>query len=121
MSRYMPTVCVHGVTVDWGDFGPCQNCDNHADWECPNLANCPKCNTEAAHKRPGPWTITKTSHSRNPWRIIDANGTEITFETQDINIHESTQTLPVYGSPTKADAIAALGRLAAVLYSRLTV
>jgi hypothetical protein len=121
MSRTMPTECKHSFVVDWGDFGPCQNCDIHADWECPNLANCPKCNTEAANKRPGPWTITKTSHSRNPWRIIDANGTEITFETQDINIHESTQTLPVYGSPTKADAIAALGRLAAVLYSRLTV
>jgi hypothetical protein len=39
----MPTVCMHGITVDWGDFGPCQNCDIHADWECPNLNDCPTC------------------------------------------------------------------------------
>jgi hypothetical protein len=44
MSRTHPTDCEHGVTVDWGDFGPCRNCDDHPDTDdCPNLVDCPDC------------------------------------------------------------------------------
>jgi hypothetical protein len=39
----MPTECRHGFVVDWGDFGECQNCDEHGDGDCPNLAECPEC------------------------------------------------------------------------------
>ena len=44
MSRYMPTECRHGNVTDYGDFGPCQNCDEHDD-DCPNLIDCPECAT----------------------------------------------------------------------------
>lgn len=43
MGRTIPTDCAHGVTVDWGDFGPCQNCDEHPDEGCPNLVDCAAC------------------------------------------------------------------------------
>ena len=43
VSRMMPTECLHGVIVDWGDFGPCQDCAVHDEWDCPNLATCPDC------------------------------------------------------------------------------
>ena len=45
MSRTLPTDCPHGVTVDWGDFGPCQDCSDHGDDDCPNLTDCPDCAT----------------------------------------------------------------------------
>lgn len=43
-GRTLPTECEHGVTVDWGDFGPCQDCADH-DWseDCPNIESCPDC------------------------------------------------------------------------------
>ena len=43
MSRTMPVDCPHGVTIDWGDFGPCQDCCEHGDDDCPNLEDCPEC------------------------------------------------------------------------------
>ena len=50
MSRYMPTECRHGNVTDYGDFGPCQNCDEHDDLlddgDCPNFANCPQCDEQ---------------------------------------------------------------------------
>jgi hypothetical protein len=45
-GRTMPTECAHGVTVDWGDFGPCQNCDEHGDELCPNVQRCWQCDEE---------------------------------------------------------------------------
>jgi hypothetical protein len=42
MGRYMPTECQHGTVVDWGDFGPCQDCNKHGD-DCPNFADCKLC------------------------------------------------------------------------------
>lgn len=43
MSRTMPTECEHGEIVDWGDFGPCQDCDEHPDDDCPNFRDCRQC------------------------------------------------------------------------------
>lgn len=43
MGRYLPTVCQHGIEVDAGDFGPCQNCDDHGDDPCPNFKACHQC------------------------------------------------------------------------------
>lgn len=59
MSRMMPTECRHGFVVDWGDFGECQNCDEHDDGDCPNLAECPECWAEKATP-PGVkrWAVT---------------------------------------------------------------
>ena len=45
MGRMTPINCHHGFTVDWGDFGPCQDCDEHDDGACPNLRDCPDCET----------------------------------------------------------------------------
>lgn len=42
-SRVLPTECKHGTVLDWGDFGPCQDCDEHDGEPCPNLAVCPQC------------------------------------------------------------------------------
>jgi len=70
-------------------------------------------------ENPGPFTITKTSHSRNPWRITDANGTTISFEIDEIEIHGSAHRLTRQGYPTKAAAVEALGRLAGELLRRL--
>jgi hypothetical protein len=50
-SRYLPTECEHGVTVDDGDFGPCQDCDEHGDDPCPNFHQCPKCDADRAAER----------------------------------------------------------------------
>jgi len=46
MSRTLPLDCKHGVTVDWGDFGPCQDCDDHPGEDCPNLGDCELCDAE---------------------------------------------------------------------------
>jgi hypothetical protein len=48
-SRTMPMDCEHGVTVDWGDFGPCQDCAEH-NWDdnCPNIVECPDCADDLA-------------------------------------------------------------------------
>ena len=43
MSRTLPTDCPHAVTVDWGDFGPCLDCNVHGFGECPNLTDCSEC------------------------------------------------------------------------------
>lgn len=45
-SRMMPMECAHGWTVDWGDFGPCQDCDEHDGERCPNYTPCPQCEAE---------------------------------------------------------------------------
>lgn len=48
----MPVDCHHGRTIDWGDFGPCQNCAEH-DWsdDCPNFEPCDLCAVEQAQGR----------------------------------------------------------------------
>lgn len=46
MGRTLPSECQHGTTVDWGDFGPCQDCSEHDDGSCPNYAACDKCEAE---------------------------------------------------------------------------
>lgn len=51
MGRAMPTDCTHGVTVDWGDFGPCQDCDEHEGLDCPNIADCEQCESARAVQR----------------------------------------------------------------------
>ena len=52
-SRTMPTDCEHGVTIDYGDFGPCQDCDTDHDPMlpdvCPNFQRCAEC--DAAWKQ----------------------------------------------------------------------
>ena len=50
MSRCLPTECHHGTIVDWGDFGECQDCDEHDGEECPNLADCPQCDATVTEK-----------------------------------------------------------------------
>lgn len=52
MGRTHPTECRHGVVIDWGDFGPCQNCDEHPDTDdCPNLRDCLTCAEESGSSR----------------------------------------------------------------------
>lgn len=46
MGRTLPYECKHGVVIAWNDFGPCQNCDEHEDEECPNFEDCPDCDAE---------------------------------------------------------------------------
>lgn len=50
MGRYLPTECEHGVTIDWGDFGPCQDCstDHDDDSPCPNYPTCAECVSDGA-------------------------------------------------------------------------
>lgn len=44
MGRMLPIDCPHGLVLDWGDFGPCQDCDEHPGRKCPNyLDSCPEC------------------------------------------------------------------------------
>lgn len=50
-SRMLPTECKHGTVLDWGDFGPCQDCDEHDGEPCPNLAVCPQCEAERPYGR----------------------------------------------------------------------
>lgn len=50
-SRTMPYVCPHGVEVDAGDFGPCQDCETHGDAECPNFTSCERCDNDAMQAR----------------------------------------------------------------------
>lgn len=51
-SRRLPTECHHGTTVDWGDFGPCQDCSEHGwDGDCPNFTPCEQCEVEAQQAR----------------------------------------------------------------------
>lgn len=52
MGRMMPVDCQHGVTIDWGDFGPCQDCDDHPGESCPNLVDCPECAKPARQVTP---------------------------------------------------------------------
>ena len=54
MGRMMPEDCPHGVTIDWGDFGPCRDCDEHGDDECPNLEPCPQCEAERTEQHVTP-------------------------------------------------------------------
>ena len=63
--------------------------------------------------------IVKLGYSRNPWRIINAEGDAIRFETEAVYMHGQDMTIPVYGYLTKAAAVEALGRLAATLWDRL--
>lgn len=50
-SRTLPIECHHGTTVDYGDFGPCQDCAEH-DWaDCPNFVACEQCLAEEADAR----------------------------------------------------------------------
>lgn len=51
MGRTLPIECKHGVTVDWGDFGPCQGeCDvvHPGEFECPDVPGCPECEAEGS-------------------------------------------------------------------------
>ena len=47
MGRTLPMECEHGVTIDWGDFGPCQgNCERvHPEDldDCPDFERCLEC------------------------------------------------------------------------------
>ena len=42
-SRTLPTECEHGVVVDFGDFGPCDDCNEHELGDCPNFQTCDEC------------------------------------------------------------------------------
>lgn len=64
-------------------------------------------------------TIQKLGYSRSPWRLIDGAGNELRFESVLTNIHGADQYLDVCGYDTKAEAIEALGRLAALLIAQL--
>ncbi|HEX2578651.1 MAG TPA: hypothetical protein VHK88_20070 [Aquihabitans sp.] len=58
MSRMMPYECEHGVTVDWGDFGPHQSDEDcrrdYGRWPgdgapCPTCyPTCPQCDADEA-------------------------------------------------------------------------
>lgn len=50
----MPVDCQHGVTIDWGDFGPCQDCNDHPGESCPSLVDCPECARSAPWPPPPP-------------------------------------------------------------------
>lgn len=50
-SRTLPTECQHGVVIDHGDFGPCQDCDDHDLGDCPNFVDCEQCSGETAQRR----------------------------------------------------------------------
>lgn len=44
MGRMLPMECEHGVTIDWGDFGPCQgNCEQVHPDDCPDFEHCAEC------------------------------------------------------------------------------
>lgn len=55
MGRMLPVDCEHGVTIDWGDFGPCQGLceENHPEDldDCPDYERCEQC--EEAKYEPG--------------------------------------------------------------------
>lgn len=51
MSRDLPTECEHGVVVDWGHFGPCQDCAEHPGEDCPNFGTCEECAVFIAYDR----------------------------------------------------------------------
>ena len=40
--------CEHGVTIDWGHFGPCQDCeiDHPGEPNCPNFTTCEDCDAD---------------------------------------------------------------------------
>lgn len=50
MGRTMPSECDHGVVLDWGDFGPCQDCSEHGGDACPNFSRCGACEAETEVK-----------------------------------------------------------------------
>ena len=65
------------------------------------------------------WRVERLNYSRSPWRIITADGVEVTFESEIARIHGRDEMLPVLGYQTKADAVAALGRCAEKLWERV--
>ena len=77
MGRMMPINCRHGFTVDWGDFGHCQDCDEHDDGACPNLSDCPDYET-ARNER---WKQIAAWRWIVVWRwIADSDGAPIIME-----------------------------------------
>lgn len=52
MGRTMPTECEHGTTIDYGDFGPCQDCSEHDEGECPNFRDCEQCQADREARWP---------------------------------------------------------------------
>lgn len=62
-SRTMPYVCPHGVEVDAGDFGPCQDCETHGDDDCPNYTPCAQCEA-AAEKWHMDWALEQLAGGR---------------------------------------------------------
>lgn len=46
MGRTLPYECEHGTIIDWGDFGPCQDCNEHEGEPCPNYESCSQCDAE---------------------------------------------------------------------------
>ena len=62
-----------------------------------------------------PFTIRKTGHSRRPWRIFSGD-LLVDVEREDVQIHGTTMNMPVMGYDTKAEAVAAMGRIAARFY-----
>jgi hypothetical protein len=50
-SRTLPYECQHGTTIDYGDFGPCQDCSEHEGAPCPNFVDCERCEAEGREQR----------------------------------------------------------------------
>lgn len=63
--------------------------------------------------------VVKLDYSLDPWRIVNAEGREITFEDEVIYMYGGNERTPVAGYPTKAAAVEALGRLTETLWQRL--
>jgi hypothetical protein len=63
--------------------------------------------------------IVKTTYSASPWRIVDADGKQVRFETETVFMHGADRSTLVCGYDTKTEAVEALGRLAAILSARV--
>ena len=54
------------------------------------------------------WRIVKTGHSRNPWRIVDWDGTPVILGVEVVDLQSGPTVLPVLGHPSRRALVDAL-------------